>query len=116
MKKDNKVQHKWLFDPDYASCKEAEDCNLVYIARKGMFCTLCRTYETKQKNGLKQWNAVPNVRCRPQTITIHLASDMHKEAVRAKNCHKSSYFDKEGKKVDDLKMLCISRFSKVSIG
>ena len=62
MTKDNKFQHKWLFDPDYAFCKEAEDWNLVYIDGKGMFCTLCRTYNTKQKNGLKQWNAVPNVR------------------------------------------------------
>ena len=110
MNKDNKFQHKWVFDPDYAFCKEAEEWHLIYIDGRGMFCTLCRTYDTKQKNGLKQWNSVPNVRCRPQTITNHLESDMHKDALRAKKSHKSSYFDKEEeKKLSTLKNASIGQ-------
>ena len=72
-----------------------------------MFCSLCRTYDVKQYNGLKIWNDVPNVRCRTQTISTHFnetEKSMHQDAIRANNRHKNSYFDREEeKKVTTLK-------------
>ena len=100
MKKDNKFQHKWLFDPNIARCDKSHKWCLVYIDGKGMFCSLCRTYDIKQNNGMKTWNAVGNVRCRQQTVVDHFNKDtsMHQEAVRAYRRQKSSYFDREAEK------------------
>ena len=39
-KKDNKFQHKWIFDHELAKCKETGIWSLTYIDRKGMFCNL----------------------------------------------------------------------------
>ena len=50
-KKDNKFKHKWLFDPNIAKCDKTNKWCLVYIDRKGMFCSLCRYYDIKQSNG-----------------------------------------------------------------
>ena len=94
MTKDNKFQHKWLFDPQHAYCEKTNTWNLVYIDGKGMFCGSCRGFDTKQpKNGGKQWNSEPNVRCRTETIKGHFSSNMHSEAVAAKARLSSSFFD-----------------------
>ena len=53
LSKDNKCQHKWLFDPKYAYCEKTKTWSLVYIDGKGMFCSLCRIFDTKQHNGFK---------------------------------------------------------------
>ena len=70
-----------------------------------MFRALCRAFDTKQKkNGSKQWNDVPDIRCRPKTINTHLGSDVHSDALYAHDGRKSSHFDKEEeKKVNSLK-------------
>ena len=61
MSKDNKFQHKWLFDPKIAFCDRSHKWCLTYIYDKGMFCALCRIYNTKQSNDLKVWNFTANV-------------------------------------------------------
>ena len=35
MSKDNKFQHKWLFDPSYSFCENTTKWNLVYIGGGG---------------------------------------------------------------------------------
>ena len=50
MSKGNKFQHKWLFDPKYAHCEKTKTWSLVYIDGKGMFCSLCHIFDTKQHN------------------------------------------------------------------
>lgn len=101
----SKFQHKWLFDNSLSYCEKSQEWCIVYIDGKGMFCTMCREYDTKHKvNGGKQWNLVGNVRCRQVTIKDHLASNMHDDAVAAKGRHQSSYFDaEEDKKIQHLK-------------
>ena len=85
--------------------KQTKKWSLVYIDGREMFCALCRAFDTKQKkNGSKQWNDVPNIRCRPKTINTHLGSDMHSDALYAHDGRKSSYFDEEEKKVNSLKV------------
>ena len=49
MSKDNKFQHKWLFDPSYSFCENTTKWNLVYIEGEGMFCAVCREFDAKQK-------------------------------------------------------------------
>ena len=61
MSKDNKFQHKWLFDLKIAFCDRSHKWCLTYIYGKGMFCALCRIYNTKQSNDLKVWNFTANV-------------------------------------------------------
>ena len=96
--KDNKFQHKWLFDYNHAYCERTGTWNLVYIDGKGMFCETCREFDSKQaKNSGKQWNSAPNVRCRTETIQTHLKSVMHSEAVEAKKRLSSSFLDTEEK-------------------
>ena len=53
MSKDNKFRHKWLFDTKIAFCDRSHKWCLTYIDGKGMFCALCRIYNTKQSNDLK---------------------------------------------------------------
>ena len=106
MNKDNKFQHKWLFDPNIAKCNKTDIWCLVYIEGKGMFCSLCRNYNITQNNGKPIWNTLPNIRCRTQTVTDHYSKEtsMHQEAVQASMRHKSSYFDKAKKeKISTLK-------------
>lgn len=105
MTKDKKFQHKWLFDPQHAYCAQTNTWNLVYIDGKGMFCSSCREFDTKQpKNGGKQWNSTSNVRYRTETIKGHFTSRMHLEAAAAKKRLSSSFFDAtEKKRVESLK-------------
>lgn len=105
MAKDNKFQHKWLFDRKYGYCENTKTWNLVYINGKSMFCTTCRKFDAKQmKNGNKQWNCIPSSRCRASTIQMHLKREMHNETVSALNRLKTSYFDtEEKKKINSLK-------------
>ena len=49
MSKDNKFQHKWLFDPSYSFCENTTKWNLVYIEGEGMFFAVCRKFDAKQK-------------------------------------------------------------------
>ena len=98
MSKDNKFQHKWLFDPKYAYCEKTKTWSLIYIDRKGMFCSLCRIFDTKQHNGFKTWNNTANIRCRPDTVEGHFKSEMHKDAYEASQRRENSYFDREEKK------------------
>ena len=83
MSKDNKFQHKWLFDPKIAFCDKSHKWCLTYIDGKGMFCALCRIYNTKQSNDLKVWNSTANLRCRTETIRQHFQSksSIHIQAV-----------------------------------
>ena len=67
----DKFQHKWLTDPELAQCGETHEWCLLCIKGKGMFSPLCRQYDVKQSNGLKQWNSVANVRFRTQTVKDH---------------------------------------------
>ena len=50
--KNNKFQHKWLFDPQYPHCEKTNKWCLVYIDGKGMFCSLYSSYDIKQHNVL----------------------------------------------------------------
>ena len=96
MSKDKKFQHNWLFNPEYAYCNHSELWSLVYIDGHGMFCALCRRFDAKQKkNGVKQWNCIPNVRYRTETVKCHLSSDMHNDSVEADKRLRTSYFDAE---------------------
>lgn len=86
MKKDNKFQHKWLFDPDISKCSSTGIWYLTFIDGKGMFCALCRMHNTCQPNNeSKVWNAIPNVRCRTETIRLHFKDTgkriMHSDVV-----------------------------------
>ena len=105
MTKDKKFQHKWLFDPAFAYCNESKVWNLVYIEGKGMFCALCREFDAKQKqNGNKEWNSIPNVRYRTETVRGHLKHDTHLTSLHSLNLRKTSFFDAEQeKKVTKLK-------------
>ena len=106
MNKDNKFQHKWLFDPDIAKCTKTDTWSLVYIDGKGMFCSVCRKYDITQNNGKPIWNTTPNVRCRTKTVTDHFSKETssHTEAVSAFRRQKSSYFDKKkDEKISTLK-------------
>ena len=98
MSKGNKFQHKWLFDPKYAYCEKTKTWSLVYIDGKGMFCSLCRIFDTKQHNGFKTWNNTANIRCRPDTAEGHFKSEMHKDAYEASQRRENSYFDREEEK------------------
>ena len=49
MSKDNKFQHKWLFDQSYSFCENTTKWNLVYIEGESMFCAVCREFDAKQK-------------------------------------------------------------------
>ena len=103
MSKDNKFQHKWLFDPSYSFCENTPKWNLVYIEGGGMFCAVCREFDAKQKKTVQKYS-IPNVRCRITTIEKHLKSEMHEDAMFAHNRRKTSYYDaEENKKVNSLK-------------
>ena len=103
--KDKNFQHKWLFDPEFAYCNESRVWNLVYIEGKGMFCALCREFDAKQKqNGNKEWNCIPNVRYRTETVRDHLTHDIHETSLRALKLRNTSFFDaEEEKKITKLK-------------
>ena len=72
--------------------------SLVYTDGKGMFCSLCRIFDTKQHNGFKTWNNTANIRCRPDTAEGHFKSEMHKDAYEASERGENSYFDREEEK------------------
>ena len=80
LSKDNKCQHKWLFDPKYAYCEKTKTWSLVYIDGKGMFGSLCRIFDTKQHNGFKTWNNTANIICRPDTAEGHFKSEIQRGA------------------------------------
>ena len=98
MSKDNKFQHKWLFYAKYTYCEKTKTWNLVYIDGKGMFCSLCCMFDTKQHNGFKTCNITANIICRPDTAEGHFKSEMHKDAYDASQIKENSYFDREEKK------------------
>ena len=98
MSKGNKFQHKRLYDPKYAYSEKTKTWSLVYIDGKGMFCSLCRIFNTKQHNGFKTWNNTANIRCRPGTVEGHFKSEMHKDAYEASQRRGNSYFDREEEK------------------
>ena len=98
MSKDNKLQYKWLFDSKNAYCEKTKTWSLIYIDRKGMFCSLCRIFDTKQHNGFKTWNNTANIRCRPDTVEGHFKSEMHKDAYEVSQRRENSYFDREEEK------------------
>ena len=105
MSKDNKFQHKWIFDPKLAFCDKSHKWCLTYIDGKGMFCALCRIYNTEHGNESKAWNSTGNVRCRTGTIRMHFESktSIYNQAVASDAQHKVSYFVKEKNKEDELK-------------
>ena len=82
MSKGKKFQHKLLFGSKYAYC-ETKTWSLVYIDGKGMFCSLCHKFDTKQHNGFKTWNNTANIRCHSDTAERHFTSEMNKEAYEA---------------------------------
>ena len=77
-----------------------EVTDLTYIDGKGVFCALCRIYNTKQSNDLNVWNSTANVRCRTETIRQHFQSksSIHIQAVEMDSQKKKSYFVKETQK------------------
>lgn len=103
MKKDNKFQHRWLFDNEISKCPETNIWCLTYIDGKGMFCALCRLNNTcLPSNSSKVWNTEPNVRCRTETIRGHLRSQstsrtMHSDAVTSELLKYKSVFVKQKK-------------------
>ena len=98
LSKDNKCQHKWLFDPKYAYCEKTKTWSLVYIDGKGIFCSLCPIFDTKQHNGFNKWNNTANIRCRPDTAEGHFKTEMHKDAYEASQRRENFYFDREEEK------------------
>ena len=94
MSKGNKFQHRQLFDPKYTYCE-----NLIYIDEKGMFCSLCCIFDTKQHYGFFTWNntanITANIRCHRDTVKEHFKSEMHKDAQEASQRIENSYFDRE---------------------
>ena len=82
MSKDNKFQHKWLFDPEIAFCDRSHKWCLTYIDGNRIFCALCHIYNTKQSNDLKVWNSIANVRCRTETIRQHFQSKSSTHTVK----------------------------------
>ena len=102
MTKDNKFQHRWLFDPALGQCPHTGIWTLIFVEGQGMFCGLCRMHDTSQPTtGLKIWNSKPNVRCRQETIRLHYISPsdtqktMHNAAVTTEKIKKGSYFIQE---------------------
>ena len=100
----DKFQHKWLTDPELAQCGETHEWCLLCIKGKGMFSPLCRQYDVKQSNGLKQWNSVTNKRFRTQTVKDHFqkSTQMPQSPIKSSKMRKSSYFDKQTKKKTNL--------------
>ena len=62
-------------------CLLWEDQNmpsLIYIDGKGMLCSLCHIFDTKQHNGFRTWYNTANIRYCPDTIEGHFKSEMNK--------------------------------------
>ena len=93
MSKEKKFQHKWLFDPKYSNCEKTETSSLVYIDGKGMLCSLCQIFDTKQHHSFKAWNNTVNIICRPDIVEGHF-----KNVYDATRRRENSYFDREEEK------------------
>ena len=52
--------------------------SLIYIDGKGMLCSLCHIFDTKQHNGFRTWYNTANIRYCPDTIEGYFKSEMNK--------------------------------------
>ena len=98
MSKEKKFQHKWLFDPKYSNCEKTETSSLVYIDGKGMLCSLCQIFDTKQHHSFKAWNNTVNIIWRPDIVEGHFKNEIHKNVYDATRRRENSYFDREEEK------------------
>ena len=74
----NTVKHK----TGYNRMWEADHTWVFYIDGEGMYCQLCRKFDTKNRqNQAKVWNTEPCTSLRKDVLARHEASAMHKEAV-----------------------------------
>ena len=74
----NTAKHK----TSYNRMWEADHTWVFYIDGKGMYCKLCRKFDTKNRqNQAKIWNKEPCTTIRKDVLARHEASAMHKEAV-----------------------------------
>ena len=61
---------------------EADHTWVFYVDGEGMYCKLCRKFDTKNRqNQAKVWNTEPCTTVRKEVIARHEASAMHKEAL-----------------------------------
>ena len=87
-----------MLDTKYIYCKKSKIWCLVYIYVKGMFCSLCCIFDTKQHNGFKTWNNTVKIRCRQYAVKGHFKSKMYKNAYEASQRRENYYFDREEEK------------------
>ena len=64
---------------------EADHTWVFYIAGEGMYCKLCRKFDTKNcQNQAKVWNTEPCTTLRKYVLARHEVSAMHKEGGKAR--------------------------------
>ena len=74
----NMAKHKTGYNRTW----EADHTWVFYIDGEGMYCKLCRKFDTKNRqNQAKVWNTEPCTTLRKDVLARHEASAMHKEAV-----------------------------------
>ena len=74
----NMAKHKTGYNRTW----EADHTWIFYIDGEGMYCKLCRKFDTKNRqNQAKVWNMEPCTTLRKDVLARHEASAMHKEAV-----------------------------------
>ena len=84
MTKDEKFQHKRIFEANLAYCKETGVWCLMYIDEEGMFCSLCRLRNTIHPTDIcKIWNCDPNTQYRTENV-----KDLFKNNTGTQTVHK----------------------------
>ena len=79
---------------------------------KGMFCSLCRIFDTKKHNGFKTWNNTANKICRPDTVEGHSKNEVHEDTFEASQRRENSYCGREEE--ENITMLKNKDYFKVS--
>lgn len=78
----DKFSHTRISDKDIAFSKSAGIWWLVYAENSGMYCILCRTHNTYNKqNKSKTFNNEASLRFKTSAISDHATSKMHRSAI-----------------------------------
>lgn len=92
----DKFSHTRISDKDIAFSKSAGIWWLVYAENSGMYCIICRTHNTYNKqNKSKTFNNEASLPFKTSAISDHATSKMHRSAIESELTSRVSVFHKE---------------------
>ena len=96
IKAKDKFQHAWIFDRNLTYCDKMGYHWLVYVEGKGMFCVLCRKYNSANpQNKTKKFNMDASVRYKRKTVEEHAHSAQHTASIESELLSRVSTFQIE---------------------